>query len=186
VSAVRPLAAVAILVVLLLSACGTARDTGSPGPAASAAVSPEFNEADVAFTRALIPHLQQGVQIAELGAQRATRPEAKMLAGAIVATQKDEIGRLRGWLTTWKQPPPSAGPPIRQLAALRTSPPSAFDRQFLDLLIAHQGAAVRLARIEIGAGRNRNALAYARQVDKSRTAQIAQLTGYRNAGAAVG
>src|SRR4051812_45014208 len=151
VPAARPLVAVAVLAVLLPGGCGTARGTGSPGPAASAAVAPDFNAADVAFVGALIPHLRDGVQIAELGARRAARPEAKMLAGAIVATQKDEIGRLQGWLAAWRQPPPSSGPPLPELAALRTSSPAAFDSPFLDLLIAHQDAAVTLARTEIGA-----------------------------------
>jgi uncharacterized protein (DUF305 family) len=46
------------------------------------------------------------------------------------------------------------------------------------VLIAHQDDAVQLARFEAGGGENRNALAYARQVDASRSAQIQQMLDY--------
>ena len=57
-----------------------------------------------------------------------------------------------------------------------------LDAAVLDLLIDHQAAAVRLARAETGGGVNREALAFARQVDASRSAQVRQLTAYRDGG----
>lgn len=176
--AARPWIAVTAAAVLLLGGCDTATGSQTPGPATTTAVSSRFNAADVTFVRALIPHHLQGVQIAEIGVRRAARPETRMLAGAIVATQRDEATRLQGWLTTWKQPAAPAPAPDKQIAALATVPAANFDDAFLDLLIAHQDAAVKLARTETGAGANLNALAFARQVDESRTAEIQQMRGY--------
>jgi uncharacterized protein (DUF305 family) len=178
VAAARPWIAVAAGAVLLLGGCETARGSETPGPATTTAVSPAFNAADVTFVRALIPHHLRGVRIAEIGSRRASRPEARLLAGAIVTTETDEATRLEGWLGTWKQPPASPPTTDQAITALRTAPAADFDRAFLDLLIAHQGAAVKLARTETGAGVNPNALAFARQVDESRTAEIEQMRSY--------
>jgi uncharacterized protein (DUF305 family) len=138
-------------------------------------VSPDFNAADVTFVRTLIPHHREGVAIARLGATRAARADVRLLAGAIVATQQDEAQRMAGWLAVWKQPPAPAASG-GAAPALRAA---GFDKAFLDALIAHQEAAIKIAETEIGAGRNRNALAFARQVVESRTAQVDQLRGDR-------
>jgi uncharacterized protein (DUF305 family) len=191
VAAARPLIAVAAAAVLLLGGCGNAAGTGTPSPATTA-VSPQFNAADVTFVRTLIPHHLEGVEIARIGVQRSARPETRMLAGAIVSTQTDEAARLTGWLSVWQQPTDSAAPAAsgkataagradttdKAVKALRTIAAADFDKAFLDLLIAHQDAAVKLARTELGAGSNPNALAFARQVDVSRTAEIAEMRNY--------
>jgi len=101
-----------------------------------------------------------------------------MLAGAIVSTQRDEITRLQGWLQTWQQPAAPTPAADQRLAALQKAPAAGFDAAFLDLLIAHQDEAVKLARTEAGAGANPNALAFARQVDESRTAEIQEMRNY--------
>jgi uncharacterized protein (DUF305 family) len=169
-------AVVALLAVLMLAGgCGTARPAAETAPAATAAVSPEFDAADVTFVRTLIPHHREGVALARLGATKAARADVRLLAGAIVATQEDEAQRMAGWLVAWKQPPApaaSAGP----AGALRAT---GFDPAFLDALIAHQEGAITIAQAELAAGRNRNALAFARQVVESRTAQVDQLRADR-------
>jgi uncharacterized protein (DUF305 family) len=167
--------AAAVAVLLLLGGCGTARRTAETAPTATAAVSPDFNPADVTFVRTLIPHHRDGVAIARLGAEKATRADVRLLAGAIVVTQEDEARRMASWLTTWKQPPAPA-PSTSAIAALRTA---AFDKAFLDALIAHQDEAIKIAETEAAAGRNPNALAFARQVVESRTAQVDQLRSDR-------
>jgi uncharacterized protein (DUF305 family) len=185
----RALIAAALAVPLLLFGCGTARE--KPGPAASAAVAPGFNETDVMFVQMIVPHHRQGIAIAEIGAERATRADLKVLAGAIVATQKDEAARLEGWLKTWKQPAtadPAAhaahggmpGTTEKEIAKLRKASKAEVDKALLDMLIAHQDDAVRLARFETSGGENVNAVGYAKQVDESRSAQIKQMLGYRD------
>jgi len=183
----RTLVALALAVPLLLPACGTAREQS--GPAATAAVSPGFNSTDVMFVQMIVPHHRQGIAIAEIGAERATRADLKVLAGAIVATQKDEVARLERWLTVWKQPAtadPSAhaahggmpGTSAKEIARLRKVPAAEVDKALLDALIAHQQDAVELARLETAGGENVNAVGYAKQVDQSRSAQIKQMQGY--------
>ena len=49
---------------------------------------------------------------------------------------------------------------------------------FLNMMIAHQDDAMQLARMETSAGVNAPARDLAGQIDRSRTAQIAQMLGY--------
>ncbi|MEV4642224.1 DUF305 domain-containing protein [Actinoplanes sp. NPDC049548] len=154
----------------LISGCDAPRP---PGPTATAAVSPEFNDADLTFVRALIPHHRAGTELARIGADHASRPELRTLAAAVVTTQQDEVTRLTGWLTVWGRPAPSApAEPPAGAAALAKTSGTAFDGTFARLLTDHQREAVRLAEAETAGGRNREALAFARQVQASRTAQI--------------
>lgn len=180
----------AVTVLLALGGCGTAREQAAPpGPAATQAVSPDVNETDVMFVQMIVPHHRQGIAIAEAGAARSTRPEVKVLAEAIVATQTDEITRLEGWLRTWQKPPTAdasahaahggmPGTTEKEIAGLRKVDQGKLDKAFLNMLIAHQDDAVQLARFETTGGSNRDAVAYAKQVDESRTAQIQQMLGY--------
>jgi len=185
----RALLALALAVPVLLAGCGTAREATPHGPAATASVSPGFNATDVMFVQMIVPHHRQGIAIAEIGAERATRDDIKVLASAIVATQKDEVARLEGWLRAWKQPAtadPAAhaahggmpGTTEKEIAKLRRSPRAELDKALLDMLIAHQDDAVQLARFETASGQNVNAMGYAKQVDRSRSAQIKQMQGY--------
>jgi uncharacterized protein (DUF305 family) len=149
-----------ILVVALVSgltACGT---TTNPAPYETPAVGAAHNAADVAFVEALIPHHREGIALA---AKVASRPAGHVLAEAIISTQKDEVTRMSGWLTTWgvsSPPPPPAvlptGDPVRALAA-------------------HQQEAVTLAQREQAQGSNPAVLAFAKQVIESRTAEADQL-----------
>jgi uncharacterized protein (DUF305 family) len=187
---VRRTFALALVVPLLLAGCGTDRE--KPGPAA-AAVAPAFNDTDVMFVQMIVPHHRQGIAIAEIGAERATRADVKILASAIVATEKDEVARLEGWLKVWQRPAtadPAAhaahgGMPVtseKKIAKLRTTSRAKVDKAVLDMLIAHQDDAIRLAHYETSDGRNVNAVGYAKQVDESRTAQIKQMRGYLGTG----
>jgi len=166
----RRLTAVALL--MSIAACGTAR-TPAPPESESPSLSAEFNAADVAFVRALIPHHEQGIALAQLGA-KATRPDVRMLTGAIVTTQRDEAKRMAGWLAAWNQPPAQAA----KAADLPKTTGQALDRAVLTDLIAHQQDAIKLAATEIKDGRNLNAVSFAEQVQKSRQAEIEQMRTY--------
>jgi uncharacterized protein (DUF305 family) len=181
-------ATVVLAAVLLVAGCGTQPDSTAANttPAASAPVSGTFNDTDVMFLQMLGPHSVQGIEIVKIGATRAIREDVRTLAKAIQVTEAEEITRMSGWLKSWKQPATAApdehaahggmpGTSEKEIAALRKAPAAAFDRDFLQMLIAHQDDAVQLARMETASGVNVNAKSYAKQVDQSRTAQIKQM-----------
>jgi uncharacterized protein (DUF305 family) len=182
-------ATVVLAAVLLVAGCGTepaAPAGGTAAPAASAGASGAFNDTDVMFLQMLGPHHTQGIEIVKLGAERATSEEIRTLAKAIQVTQAEEVTRISGWLTAWKQPAaadPAAhaehggmpGTSEKEISTLRATKGASFDRDFLNMLIAHQDDAVQLARMETVGGTNTEAKAYAKQVDDSRSAQIKQM-----------
>jgi uncharacterized protein (DUF305 family) len=59
-----------------------------------------------------------------------------------------------------------------ELKALARAPAGRFERDFLNLLVAHQDDAVQLARMETGGGQDPWTRRLAASVDRSRSAQI--------------
>ncbi|KAB2339647.1 DUF305 domain-containing protein [Actinomadura rudentiformis] len=163
---------------LLLNSCG---DHTPPGT---------FNSADVMFLQMMVPHHGQGVRIARLARDRAARPDVRpdvrTLAAAIETTQISEIRSMAGWLRSWRRPPTApagshsahGGMPMTSEAAIEhlgKTTGAAFERDFLNMLIAHQDDALQMARREVAAGTNPEAKGLADRVARSRAAQIDQM-----------
>lgn len=172
------LAALVILpAVLLAVACAAGRDTGG-------AQVDQVDADDVMFVQMMVQHHRQGIEIARVGAERATTPELRTMAAAIAGTQQSEVEMMLRWLHAWGQPltPPDGahdhhgGLPEtarERIAALRTADP--FEPAFLTLLIAHQEGAVRMAETEIRDGVSPEVTRWAGQVRESRRAQVASM-----------
>ncbi|WP_248960241.1 DUF305 domain-containing protein [Sphaerisporangium perillae] len=166
----RRLAAI-VVAALLLSGC--ASQNAEP-----------VDADDVMFLQMMIPHHRQAIEIAALAEAKAADPTLRTLAAAIKVTQDSEVRRMTAWLHSWDQPlaaPADAhahhgGMPEtdrRQIALLRNA--TDFDRDALNLLIAHQDDAVQMATGEIRNGANQQVKQWAEQVEQSRKAQIDQM-----------
>ncbi|SCL27537.1 DUF305 domain-containing protein [Micromonospora inyonensis] len=119
-------------------------------------VSPGYNDADVSFVRAMIPHHSQALEMADLARQRAGDPAVRALAERIRASQGPEVGMLRGWLATRGLPAEATGhghgsgamrgmqspEAMRHLAAVRGAD---FDRLFVSMMTDHHRGAVAMA-----------------------------------------
>ncbi|MEV4218834.1 DUF305 domain-containing protein [Nonomuraea sp. NPDC049725] len=163
----------AALGLLLAVACG-------PGEAAA----PPVNADDVMFVQMMVQHHRQGIEIAKVGADRATTPELKTLTEAIATTQQSEVEMMLRWLHAWGQPltPPDGAhdhhgglPETEQkkIDALRRAKDP--EPELMALLIAHQGDAARMAGTEVLDGANPEVMRWAAQVQASRREQIEQL-----------
>jgi uncharacterized protein (DUF305 family) len=179
----------ALVVVVLLAGCSgpgqapPAPSTSDPGRG--------LNNTDVMFLQMLLPHHRQGVELAGLGHAKGGRPELVQLAAAIEATQKDEAELMAGILADSGAPrtAPAAsggedphaahgglpGTSEQQVAALRASAGAEFERRFLTTMMAHQGDAIQLARMQAASGADKRLLDLARRIERSRTAQIEQM-----------
>ena len=112
--------------------------------------------ADIAFMQDMIHHHYQAVEMARLAEARATDPLAQEAAKRILASQTDEIAFMQDWLRQRGQdapdpvqmPNPHAHHMMKgmatpaQMAELANLSGSAFDRQFLTLMIAHHEGAL--------------------------------------------
>lgn len=190
-------AALIALSSLALAGCGDDSDGGSmPGmshgtPAGSSgtpsASASDFNDADVTFATDMIPHHQQAVQMATMGARKATTPEVKKLSTAIKAAQDPEIKILSGWLTSWGKPAPSANHHDRskeampgmmtedEMSDLGNANGSMFDRMWTQMMIEHHKGAVTMAKTEQTTGRNPEAIALAKKIETDQNREIATM-----------
>jgi len=185
-----------VVLVMLLAGCNSALTTVTePGVSESAPpLDGSFNDTDVMFLQMLVPHHQQGVRLAELGADKAVRAEVRDFAAAVVATQNDELTSVESWLADWNQPveaDPDPGahhghgdglhaPDPEVVTALEQTESGKFDATFVNLFTGHQHGAVKLAKMELAKGRHPDARDLADRIVKSRTAQVQQLATLLN------
>jgi uncharacterized protein (DUF305 family) len=130
---------------------------------------PTADSVDAGFARDMARHHLQGVEMANLVAERSTDPEVRQLAFDISATQTNQAGRMQGWLTLWGVPQ-SGGDTMAwmpgghgghdatatgslmpgmatedELAALRDLRGTPFDVEFLRLMIRHHQGGLEMA-----------------------------------------
>jgi uncharacterized protein (DUF305 family) len=127
-----------------------------------------FAQADVRFMQDMIVHHQQAVEMVALIDGRTNTKAIRDIGGRITASQADEIKFMRGWLTERGQPVanPHAGhagmdhgagaaghgghmgmagmATPEQMTALAAAKGEAFDRLFLQLMIAHHEGAITM------------------------------------------
>ena len=179
------LGAIVLAVALSTAACS---DHGSMpnmdhsgGTATSSSSAGVFNDADVAFAQHMIPHHQQAVEMAELGAGRASDQQVKSLVAQIKAAQGPEIATMTGWLTAWGKPATMGGmdhsgmPGMMtdaDMTALKGLSGSAFDKRFCTMMIAHHEGAIAMANEELAKGANPEAKKLAQQIITGQQAEI--------------
>jgi uncharacterized protein (DUF305 family) len=142
----------ALAAVALLAGCGGDDDQGgAPGVRA--------NGTDAAFVNAMIPHHEATVDAADLALSRAEHRALERLAEGIVQFRSAELATLRivrdvlgeAGLEEGDLGLGEAGMGADlDLATLRTA--TDFDCAFLELMIPHHEAAVRMARAELRSG----------------------------------
>jgi uncharacterized protein (DUF305 family) len=128
---------------------------------------PEHSAEDVAFMQDMIVHHGQALAMAELVEERTERDDLPLLAERIIETQEAEIERMTAWLTDRDEDAPDpadhedhAGDAhmpgmatAAQLDDLAAAEGAAFDRLFLDLMIAHhQGAVTMVEELYLAGG----------------------------------
>ena len=188
----------ALLLPLLLgtlAACGgedepaTAKDSGRAG----------FNEADVEFATAMIPHHAQALVMVDMTMGRQVDPELAALAEQIRAAQAPEIEQMADWLTTWDEPVPetmrdhanahgddhggghledSDMPGMMSaddLDALGSLSGTEFQVEWVESMIEHHEGAVEMAEQELEEGEFRDALHLAEHIVDAQSAEIETL-----------
>lgn len=187
-------AALIALASVALAGCGDdgsapGSNAGTPSSSSGTPTAPagDFNDTDVSFATQMIPHHQQAVQMATMGARKATTPEVKKLSTAIKAAQDPEIKILSGWLTSWGKPVPAANhhdhsmealPGMMtedQMSDLGNAEGSMFDRMWTQMMIEHHKGAVAMAKTEQTAGKNAEAIALAKKIETDQNREIATM-----------
>jgi uncharacterized protein (DUF305 family) len=161
----------------------------SDDPSSSSTLSGQ--DADIAFAQLMIPHHTQAVEMADLALKYGRSAEVKTLATQIKAAQDPEIAQMTQWLGEWNAPlqmPDSddsgmAGMDMggmsasgmmseEEMNALAQARGAAFDRMWLQMMIAHHEGAVAMAEQVLTTTDDEQVKALAENVVAGQTAEI--------------
>jgi uncharacterized protein (DUF305 family) len=174
------LATAALALAMLVAGCG--EDDSGSGSSESAS----GNGVDRAFATEMVPHHRSAVDMAAIAKEQSNRGEIKQLAYAIVTTQNAEIEQL----TALDQRLEDAGVEVGDLGvaehemgmhedASMLEEASPFDREFIDMMIAHHQGAIRMARVELEKGESRELLELADAIVDAQAEEIDEMNTWR-------
>jgi uncharacterized protein (DUF305 family) len=167
---------------------------------------PTAGSVDAGFARDMSRHHLQGVEMANLVAERSDDPEVEQLAFDISATQTNQAGRMQGWLSLWGvpltggdtmawMPEHDAGgghdmagmdmgagalmPGMateEELAELRNLAGTAFDVEFLQLMVRHHQGGFDMAQYAAENAQQQAVRDLARSMVRSQGAEVGTMT----------
>jgi uncharacterized protein (DUF305 family) len=165
---------------------GEAARTAAPGEKVNTGVV-AANAADVRFVQRMIPHHQQALEMAALVMERTSDQDLRGLADRIDAAQGPEISVMRSWLRTRGLPVAPGGhgaigheqmpgmATAEQLDRLKAASGAAFDRLFLQLMIAHHQGALTMATEVLRSGVEATVYRLALDVNATQSAEITRM-----------
>jgi uncharacterized protein (DUF305 family) len=113
-----------------------------------------YSDDELMFASMMIPHHSQAVTMSELALSNSTNPEVLALATAIRDAQGPEITQMQSWLDQSDYSGTHAGHmdmggmlSEEELAKLAIAKGAAFDRLFLEGMIAHHEGAIQMAEM---------------------------------------
>lgn len=138
-------------------------ESGDESAVETGIVAPGEDSAEAGFTRDMMVHHAQAVQMAEIVRDKTESEEIRTLAADIALTQQAQIGQMQGWLAVWDLPPTSTEPAMswmgdpmegrmpgmaspEELNDLQQASPEEADTLFLQLMIPHHEAALPMAK----------------------------------------
>lgn len=182
---------------LTLAACGGNAEEATPAAsasseAASASASSDVdethNDADTEFAQMMIVHHEGAIEMADLAVEKAESEDVRSLAEGISAAQGPEIEKMTSWLEAWGEETSSAMEGMsgggmemdgmsqdEAMTQLEGQTGAEFDRNFLEMMIAHHKGAVEMAQTELDNGENPQALELAQKIIDDQQAEIAEM-----------
>lgn len=145
-----------------------------------------YTESDVRFMQGMIAHHAQAIYMSRLAAGRNASARVLKFANKIDQSQQAEIRLMQDWLVANKQAAPDTDSwrtmsmpgmlTAAQLASLDAARGTAFDAQFLNLMIQHHNGALRMVADLLAtplAAQDVDVSVFANDVEIVQTAEIA-------------
>jgi uncharacterized protein (DUF305 family) len=192
-----------IAATLALASCSTGSDSSTssaePSSTTPAPVDKVHNAADVSFSQDMLVHHQGAIQMARMAEEQASTQQVKDLVKRIEAAQGPEIDEMTSWLKAWGEPVSpsnttgnmdhSSGSKgsgsmgsgamgmmtNEQMNQLMGAQGASFDRMFLEMMTTHHQGAIEMAKIEQTDGSSPQAIALAKSIETSQTAEVAEM-----------
>ena len=194
----RSAVVLAVAAAVVFAACGgddggsTSDSTSAPastGGTATTMPTGDFDEADVEFLQAMIPHHEQAIEMAELALDPTVGASAGIvdIATRIAAAQGPEIEQMTAWLTAWGQPlqPDTSGGhdmssmdgmmPATEMDALDAATGAEFDALWAEMMIRHHEGAIAMAQDVKNSGADPEVLQLADRIIAAQQAEVTEL-----------
>jgi uncharacterized protein (DUF305 family) len=155
-----------------------------PPDQASAPDGNAYNDSDVWFVRAMIPHHAQALKMTDMARSRAGNQQIRAVAERITVAQEGEIAQLRAWLKArglderLGHQDHAAMRGMQGAAALRAlaaATGAGFDRMFVDMMSDHHRGAIDMATRVLGSGRNEQIEQLAAEISAEQASEITRM-----------
>ena len=155
------------------STSGPSTTSAPAGSSAPASDQQQHDQADVVFVQNMTAHLSQVIVMSQMARNRATSPKVKDLAARIEAEQAPEMPQMRELLSAWKAPTGPAG--MQPARGMPGTTGDAFDRMFLQMMVAHDHGAIEMSQTELAQGSNPTARQLAQKIIDTQQAEITEM-----------
>ncbi|NIH85105.1 DUF305 domain-containing protein [Amycolatopsis granulosa] len=121
---------------------------------------PAAGSVETGFAQDMSVHHLQAVTMASWERDHTTDPELKQLAFDIESTQREQVGRMKGWLMLWGQPEQAAGAPMTWMTSdaghghMAMAPPTAAAGGSDGAVMPGMATNTELARLRSLSGRD--------------------------------
>jgi uncharacterized protein (DUF305 family) len=158
---------------------------------------PADDSVEAGFTRDMIFHHAQAVEMGFIGFQRASDRDVRQQAVDIAATQQGEIGMMHAWLAEWGLDPTGSGPAMawmpegmrdlgsdglmpgmanaQEMTRLREARGKDLDVLFLQLMIRHHLGGVHMIDAVLAAGGRSEVIRAAKTMKNVQRTELANL-----------
>lgn len=133
--------------------------------------------AEKKFIQEMIPHHEGAIQMAKQADEQATTPEVKELAANIALAQQKEIDEMKGWYKQWwgTDVPKAPSDPHAGHGGEPEEAASTFDEGFINMMIPHHEAAIKMAEEVLPKARHQEIRDLANSIIRSQGAEIEQM-----------
>lgn len=145
---------------------------------------PRENSPEVAFTRDMMAHHAQAVEMTVLIRDRSTDPELRQMTLDMLLTQQNQVGQMFAWLELWGVTQEGLEPPMggmgemmgmaaqREVNSLDTLAIEEAEIKFLQLMIRHHEGGVFMAQDILGKTKNAVVTRLAESIVASQTGEV--------------
>lgn len=164
---------VVLALPLTLAACGEEKSETAAGGGGGGQ---SYNQTDARFVASMLPHHTGGVELGEMAAEKGTSEDIRRLGEGIVKEQTQEKSTLEAMVkrfgTEEAMAPAIEERDMMDMAALRRASGKEFDMMWLDVISGHHAAAIQMADIEAGGGKDPEAKRLAESIVSSQTREL--------------
>lgn len=180
----KPRTTVAIVGILAAALSLTACSGGTtPGnnSSSSSSIGSTHNDADVSFAMEMSDHHRQAIEMSNMILDKSgIDPQVASLAEGIKAAQSPEIKKMKSWLDSWGEKSGEmsgmdhGGTMMSDsdMNALKEASGLDASKLFLTQMTTHHNGALDMATTEVDTGKNSDALALAKKIITTQTAEI--------------